>query len=58
MFLNEHALLIVLGGTLGATMLQSSLATFARALQMTVWMFRPPRIPLERVREYCLSFAG
>ena len=51
MLFNGPALLIVLGGTLGATMLQSSLATFARALQMTVWMLRPPRIPLERVLE-------
>lgn len=51
MLFNGPALLIVLGGTLGATLLQSSLATFARALQMLAWILRPPRIPLDRVME-------
>lgn len=42
MLVNGPALLIVLGGTLGATMVQSPLPTFVRALQMITWVFRPP----------------
>jgi len=41
--LNSVALLIVLGGTLGAVMLQTPLPTFVRALKMTRWVFLPPR---------------
>lgn len=40
--LNAVALLIVLGGTLGAVMLQTPMNTFLRALKMTVWIFKPP----------------
>jgi len=46
--LNGPALLIVGGGTLGAAMLQSPPATFARCLRMLVWIFRPPAAPMER----------
>lgn len=41
--LNGPALLIVGGGTLGAVMLQSPIATFIRALRMLSWVFWPPR---------------
>lgn len=41
--LNSVALLIVLGGTLGAVMLQTPLPTFMRALKMTRWVFITPR---------------
>lgn len=41
--LNSVALLIVLGGTLGAVMLQTPLPTFVRALKMTRWVILPPR---------------
>ncbi|AFJ02419.1 Flagellar motor rotation protein MotA [Methylophaga frappieri] len=46
--LNAVALLIVLGGTLGAVMLQTPLATFVRALKMTAWVFRPPVLAPEK----------
>jgi chemotaxis protein MotA len=36
------ALLIVVGGTLGAVMLQSPYATFVRGIRMVKWVFRPP----------------
>lgn len=36
------AFLIVVGGTLGAVMLQCPLATFTRALRLGRWIFRPP----------------
>ncbi len=42
MLLNGPALLIVVGGTLGATMVQSPLDVFLRAAQMSRWVFRPP----------------
>lgn len=41
--LNAVALLIVLGGTLGAVMLQTPMNTFLRALKMTVWIIKPPQ---------------
>ncbi|ADE16631.1 MotA/TolQ/ExbB proton channel [Nitrosococcus halophilus Nc 4] len=40
--LNPVALLIVLGGTLGAVMLQTPLKLFLRAFQISGWVFRPP----------------
>lgn len=41
--LNAVALLIVLGGTLGAVMLQTPMNTFLRAIKMTAWIFKPPQ---------------
>lgn len=38
------ALLIVLGGTLGAVMLQSPHATFMRGLRMARWVWYPPTV--------------
>ncbi len=46
--LNSVALLIVLGGTLGAVMLQTPLKTFIRALHMLSWVFVPPKYSLEK----------
>lgn len=42
--LNGPAILIVLGGTLGAVMLQSPFATFTRGIRMLWWAFIPPKI--------------
>ena len=41
------AFLIVVGGTLGAVMLQTSLPTFWRALAMTRWIFVTPQVDIE-----------
>ena len=38
------ALVIVLGGTLGAIMVQTQRATFVRAVRMFSWIFSPPKI--------------
>ncbi len=43
------ALLIVLGGTLGAVMLQSSFDTFMRGVRMTKWVFMPPVLAQNRM---------
>lgn len=54
--LNAVALLIVLGGTLGAVMLQTPLKIFLRALRMLTWVFRPPnqspQIILDKILEW------
>ncbi|MGE3775062.1 MAG: flagellar motor protein [Gammaproteobacteria bacterium] len=47
MLVNGPALLIVVGGTLGATMVQSPAHVFLRALRMSSWIFRPPAVPLD-----------
>jgi chemotaxis protein MotA len=44
--LNGPAALIVLGGTLGASMLQSPMSAFMRAIQIVRWILFPPRIDL------------
>jgi len=41
------ALVIVLGGTLGAIMVQTQRPTFLRAMRMLVWVFKPPVIDYE-----------
>lgn len=41
--MNAVALLIVLGGTVGAVMLQTPLNTFIKSLKMLVWVIRPPK---------------
>lgn len=50
------AFLIVAGGTIGAVLLQTSPATFLRALKMLAWVFRPPKSErmalLERIVEW------
>ena len=38
------ALVIVLGGTMGAVMLQSPYATFVRGMRMVRWVWYPPVI--------------
>jgi chemotaxis protein MotA len=43
------ALLIVLGGTMGAVMLQSPYATFMRGLRMIVWVWVPPLVDYQQV---------
>ena len=45
--LNIPAFLIVLGGTLGATMLQFPPRIFFRSLKMVVWIFKPSELLLE-----------
>lgn len=48
--LNLPALLIVLGGTLGAVMIQSPVRTFLRAFRILPWIFFPPVQPYEQSR--------
>jgi chemotaxis protein MotA len=55
--MNAVALLIVLGGTLGAVMLQTPLNTFVRALNMLVWIFFPPQNSPEKALDKILSWS-
>jgi chemotaxis protein MotA len=43
------ALLIVLGGTVGAVMLQSPYAVFVRGVRMAVWVWYPPVVDYARL---------
>lgn len=45
--INGPALIIVLGGSLGAIMLQSPLAVFLRAMKLSVWVFKPPQLAMD-----------
>lgn len=54
--LNSVAMLIVLGGTLGAVMLQTPMNTFLRAMHMSLWVLRPPTQSAERVLEKVLEW--
>lgn len=49
--LQPTAFVIVIGGTLGAVMLQSPLSTFMRGLRMGSWVFAPPILPQQEIIE-------
>lgn len=46
--LNGPAALIVLGGTMGAVLLQTPMAVFMRAMSIIGWIFFPPHIDMMR----------
>jgi len=46
--INAPALLIVVGGSLGAIMIQAPLQVFRRSLAMLRWMFHPPMVRWKR----------
>jgi chemotaxis protein MotA len=55
--LNGPAILIVGGGTIGATMIQSSMSVFLRALRMAVWIFHPPVQSMSNALEKLLDWS-
>jgi chemotaxis protein MotA len=46
---NGPAILIVLGGSIGAVMLQSPVPVFMRSLQIIAWVVRPPERPIAEI---------
>lgn len=54
---NGPALLIVVGGSIGATMLQSPMPVFVRALKMLGWIFRPPAADPEAAVKQIVNWA-
>lgn len=55
--LNWPAMLIVLGGTIGAVMVQTPFRTFMRAMQMLRWVFFSPRINIADMVELILIWS-
>ncbi|MCL2020965.1 MAG: flagellar motor protein [Betaproteobacteria bacterium] len=51
------ALVIVLGGTLGAVLLQTPFVYFRRGLGMLVWVFRPPKIDYQKLIERIVQWS-
>lgn len=49
--MNLPALLIVVGGTFGAVMIQTPFRTFIRAFRILPWIFKPPALPYQQSRE-------
>jgi len=45
--LDWAAFVIVVGGSIGAVMVQSHRSTFIKAMKIVLWAFRPPEHPLE-----------
>lgn len=56
--LNGPAMLIVVGGTLGAIMLQSPMTTFMRSLRMLRWIFIPPRLDADATIEKIVGWSN
>jgi len=56
--LNGPALVIVLGGSIGAILLQTPMRTFFRAMRMALMVIRPPRRPLEPVLQRIVEWSG
>jgi len=54
---NGPAMLIVFGGTIGAVMLQSPLATFVRGMRLFPWVFVPPKLENEAVIEKIIAWS-
>ena len=54
---NGPAILIVVGGSIGATMLQSPLPVFIRGISMLGWIFRPPARDVDGIVKEILSWA-
>jgi len=52
------AFIIVVGGTLGAVMLQSSRRQFFHALSLLKWVFTPPNYDIEAGIEKIITWAG
>lgn len=54
---NGPAALIVLGGTIGAAMLQTPMTALRRALSLFPWIFRPPRMQFRQGAEKVVRWA-
>ncbi len=56
--LNGPAAMIVLGGTAGAAILQTPASHMRFALRMLPWIFNPPEIEMEKMRNRILNWAA
>ena len=56
--LNGPAIIIVLGGTIGAVMLQSPFSVFTRGMRMLSWAFVPPKLYNSEVIDKLVSWSN
>jgi len=56
--INGPAALIVLGGTIGAVMVQSPLNVFMSSLKMALWVMFPPRLKSEQAIDKILEWSN
>ncbi len=56
--LQVTAFVIVIGGTLGAVMLQSALPVFLRGMRMAKWAFVPPVLDGERLIQQVMTWSN
>ncbi|HSD38425.1 MAG TPA: flagellar motor protein [Rhodocyclaceae bacterium] len=52
------AFMIVMGGTIGAVMLQSPWRTFVTGLRISMWVFKPPVPPLHELIEQIVGWSN
>jgi len=55
---NGPAALIVIGGTIGAALLQSTLKTYTQSLRLLVWVFFPPDFKLKQTIEKVVDWSS
>lgn len=58
MLANGPALVIVLGGSLGAVMLQTPMESFVRAIRISRYVFLPPAFPIEGMLEQLVQWSN
>jgi chemotaxis protein MotA len=56
--LNGPAFAIVIGGTIGAVLLQTPLPILKRALRQSIWVFVPPKISLEQTIDKVIEWSN
>jgi len=56
-FLNGPAILLVLGGTIGAVMLQTPFSSFKKAFKILRWVFVPPQFSANQVVEKIVEWS-
>lgn len=56
--LNGPAAVIVLGGSMGAIMLQAPMPTFMRSLSILGWIFRPPTLAADEAIEKLIAWSN
>ena len=56
--LNGQALLIVVGGTFGAAMIQSNISVFVHSLKMMFWVFFPPKTGAQQIIKNIIEWSN
>lgn len=56
--INAPAFLIVIGGTVAATLVQAPLPVFKHAIKRSVWVFKPPPLSLEEIIDKIVEWSN